>query len=513
MLVSISDCKKSISRSRGCRGSCTNFSRNKYKQINTRTDSIPKPVPKKPETKLLQPKATAPKLEPTIKKQEATKVQSAPTPVKNEEVNKRQVQQTQNAPNNPDPSRIGWNTGNSQQPTANAPPYPGNQANLGHQQPAPPPYTPHGQQSAYPAHQQPPTGYGQAPHGYGQAPPASGQAPPAYGQAAPAYGQAPPPYGQVPHGYGQPPPAYNGYGQPPPAYNGMQSYGQPPPYSGYGPPPPPGYNSQGGGLFGGNKYGSYGGYGAGLGALGYAGANGGYSMVKPRGFGSGFGKVLRNVAAGFLIWHVISGLTRKPYHVHNYYNNPEAVPQEITLPANVIMICEENVKSLCTENTTPLCTSNNTVLCVVVMPATANCEDTSRPCVTSTVSCAGNAENPECGGEEGKNITITLPCISNATLQGDIDKSLVNVTMNVKNGAVIDGTVFCVTTMAEPAPEEDLKVNDCLDGTQESTNTTLSSTNCTVPLDTNFTIPLNSDVLPLVNTTEITHLPTNTSVM
>lgn len=371
---------------------------------------------------------------------------------------------------NPDASKVGWNVGN--QPPVSGPTRVNPVGN------APPPYSP----NAPPYSANAPPYSPNAPPAYApNAPPPYSPNAPAYsshghGQPYPGYAQQPPGYPSYPgyqgQSYGQAPPPYNGY-----AAHGQTGYGHPPPYpgaGGYGMPPPgyPGYGNQGntgmlGGLFGGSKYGGGGGYGY----------NQGYSMVKPRGFGSGFGSVLRNVAAGFLIWHVVSGLTRKPYHVHNYYNNPEAVPQEIALPANVITLCDDSVASLCSGNTSPLCTQNNTVLCVALMPATSTsgCEDSSKPCVTSTVSCVGNAQEPECAGDEGRNITITMPCISNATLHGQLDQALVNVTMNVKNGAVIDGTVFCVTTMAAPVPEEEFA--GCPNATNSDTNNTA---NCTV---------------------------------
>lgn len=548
LLVLMSDCKKSYGRSRGCRGNCKSFGRNKGSKsaspaavVKPATPKSTKTVAQKPEPKVFQPKTAAPKVEPTIHKQEATKVQSA-VPPRNENINRQQTaplnQNNNNNNNNPDPSRIGWNTGNPGQYAPNAPPSPShvphNQQNIGHNA-APPPYTPHntyGQSQHNPNIQPPPYNPQHVP--VNNAP--IGPPPPYNPQHAPIYNGQPPPYNGYPqshsgypqtngypqqhHGYGPPQNMnghpYNGNGQfyngmqPPPTYNGMQGYGPPPPYSGYGHNP----GGKGGllsNLFGGNKYGgshgSYGGYGTVSGNR-----YGNYNLIKPRGFGFGFGKVLRNVAAGFLIWHVVSSLTRTPYRVYNYYNNPEAVPQEINLPANLITLCEENVTSLCAENTTPLCTTNNTVLCVALMPATTTCggDDSSQPCVTSTVSCKGNTDDPDCKGDEGKNITLILPCISNATLQGN----LVNVTINVKNGDVIDGTVFCVTTMAQPAPEEQF---NCGNVTESNPSNCTNEENVNLPSlnETQFNIPYeknnNTDFFYVNNTQVDINLNTTTA--
>ncbi|KAF5278454.1 hypothetical protein FQA39_LY05943 [Lamprigera yunnana] len=260
-----------------------------------------------------------------------------------------------------------------------------------------------------------------------------------------------------------------------PYHNNMNNMGYSP--HGYGNNYGAGY---GGGMigsgFGGNRYGGYGGYG------GYG--IGGYGKQYGGGFGKGFGhNAYRNAFFGLLVWNLVSGFTRRPYYVYNYYNNPEKVPKEIPLPINAIVLCPENATSLCAPNTAALCTSNSTILCVTLARETVPCDNNSTlKCVDSKVTCSdGNEE--DCKGVAHKNETSTVkvPCITEAYVMGK--GSGISMPFNSSS----DTTNLCVTTLAMPQPEEDVKTAEAagcnaeLGQAQNSTCTT-NAQNVTQPL-------------------------------
>ncbi|KAK4876275.1 hypothetical protein RN001_012697 [Aquatica leii] len=239
-----------------------------------------------------------------------------------------------------------------------------------------------------------------------------------------------------------------------------------------------------GSLFGGNKhgYGGYGGYGI-----------GGYGKQHGGGFGMGFGgNAYRNAFFGLLVWNLVSGFTRRPYYVYNYHNNPEKVPQEISLPANLIVLCPDNVTSLCAPNTAPLCTSNSTILCVALGQQTVPCANNSNlRCVESAVTCSEGEEN--CKEPSSKNeTTVNVPCITNATVTGKPTGSTVPFS---GAGNTIN---FCVTTMAVPQPEEDIEAADAA-GCGPNSNQQQNST-CI------------ANISPLVNNTTVSNIKTADSV-
>lgn len=205
-------------------------------------------------------------------------------------------------------------------------------------------------------------------------------------------------------------------------------------------------NYGGGGLFGGQHSPSF---------------VGGYGQSYGGGFGSGFAKTaFKSAVAGFLVWHLVSGLTHRPYQVYNHYNNPEKVPEQISLPANILMLCPENVTSLCAPQTAPLCTTNNTIICVALAQETVPCSnDSALKCVNSTFVC-DDQNDKTCKGPENKNITSTvnIPCITNATIVGRIENTVISGSLNASN----DTTNLCVTTLALPQPEEQQNSNQTL---------------------------------------------------
>lgn len=387
------------------------------------------------------------------KQEYAPKPASAPKPVQESVVKQTNVGQQQSAQQRP----IGWN------PPQNPPPYSSINSKNSYPQ-NPPPYSGINTKNSYPQ-----------------------QAPPPYSRNAYPQ-QAPPPYSSVDHNrnvYSQQshyPGAYpntgsNNYYGTGSSYNygsagyPQQSYNPP----GYHQPPMGGYNSgpggygnapmmannqyqqQGGGMFGGmfggnNHHGGYGGYGG-------MGGYGGYGMKKSGGF---FGQhAFRNILAGMVIWHVVSGLTRRPYHVYNYYNQPEE--KEISLPSNILTLCNENATNLCAPGTTAICTTNNTIMCVTTVSALTPCPEQKAMCVNSTIECLDN--DPLCqNNTKGQNFTtVPLPCFANLT----VDVNLMNFDPNT-NGTNGNGQnyTYCVTTYAVPGPESD----PCLPSNTNGTN-------------------------------------------
>lgn len=442
------DGKRSTGRRSGSSSSrgTSKWTRNKSK---TNSEAVKAPAPKRTQKVTHKPVSKVSKTEPVVVKQDAKSNQS-PKPSAPVDHN---PQPTLNAGNNPNSApNIGWNVGNnpSNLPAVNNQNYKPNYQAPNAQ---PPPYSPGNYYG---------TGNN---NNYGNA------QPPPYSPSGNYYGT-----GNVPQTHHQnygPPPAYPGQG--PPNYQGYNNY---PSYGGYG---------NNGHLGGYGGYGGNGGYG-GTGFGGFGGGYGGYGMKKPKGFGSGFGNTIRNVAAGYLIWHVISGLTSKPYRIYNYYNSPEEAPKEIALPANVITLCSENVTNLCATNTIPLCTSDDKMMCVVSMPLTVPCAESGKPCVNTTIPCSETPDDPQCKENVNKTIPSNLPCIANATLQGNLNSNILNPKNNENLARTDDGTVFCVTTLALP----------------EITNSTLCSNqnNGTVNAATNCEPNKNDPQLPITEKSE-----------
>lgn len=453
------ECKRSGGRSRGSssRGSTGLWGNNNKKKSESGNGAAAKPATNADLVALSYPKQTgslpAAKPKPSAPKLETQKVQKPVSNIAPANQNKPAVGSApaSNAQSNQQ-RPIGWDVpkqpgqgqlqtksvATNQQSAGGPPAY---AAQPGHVQGAPPPY------SAGSYGQGAPPAYN--PGSYGQHYPQG--APPAY--TPNGYHQAPPPaysaggYG----GYGQP--AHGSYGHAAPNYG--QGYNPHQPYSGVHPGQ---YNQMGGmqhggggGMFGGSPFG--GGYKSGYGGYGMGGYGGYGGMMGPkRSFGSGFASTaFTSIATGLLVWSLMRGGRSQHYNVYNHYNNPEAVPQELTLPANIITLCSENVTLLCAPNTVPLCTANETILCAVTASATvpcvdnvgASCVDTSLPC---TENCDGEKEDPP----------LALPCIANATVSGQVNLGNSDMSMSLfKQTPQNTDTVLCVTTMAMPSPEED----------------------------------------------------------
>ncbi|KAK5644689.1 hypothetical protein RI129_005989 [Pyrocoelia pectoralis] len=465
------------------RGSSSVWSKSKQSQsgsnydlYNSRGKSKNQPQPevaKKATAPVDTPKASAPPAPP--KNNDAKQTSGA---FLDQEKNHNQQKpigwdtQNKNNPTNTHQQPIGWNV-NSDSGSVNKQSVSSlGSSNSGNPSP---PYSPGTGQHSYgnPPPYSPSTGQ----HNYGNPPaysPGAGQSnygqPPAYSPGI-NYGNSPPySYGAGQHAYGNPPAYGSGipqqnFGTPyGPGYSNQYNPHQTVPNYGGG-----SYNPYGGGygaqntgglgsLFGGNKYGGYGGFG-GHGVGGYGQKFGG-------GFGSGFGKnAYRNLAIGLLVWNLVSGFTRRPYYVYNYYNNPEKVPQEIPLPANAIVMCPENITTLCAPNTLPLCTTQQSIYCVALAQQTVPCgENSTMKCVNSTVTC-NESDDDNCKEFKNKTETntVSVPCVSSVTVTGNVSESAIPL-VNTGNS-----TNFCVTTMAIPQPDEDIKKSEELKCSSNST--------------------------------------------
>ncbi|XP_060530803.1 protein pygopus-like [Cylas formicarius] len=324
------------------------------------------------------------------------------------------------------------------------------------------------------------------------------------------YAVHPPPYN--PHG--QPPPAYNpnhdpaGYGSPA-AYN-PAGYGPPPAYNpaAYGPPPaysPAGYgHSPAYGSYGHPNYPQAGGYHP---NAGYAQpGGGGVTIINNNnnnnyhggglggGYGGGFGypsyhyssSDVGSGALGFFLGYSLAKVTTPTFHyssggydgylprydhytVHHYYHNRDSIPAQSTIQPNAIVGCVGNSGSICPPGTTSLCTNNGAILCVASATTTVpcsgqnnqNCIETNIPCINGTGNC-----------ETGKNQTVTIPCVSNAKVLGNI--TYVNNTIIVNNTTIINNNVT-------------------YNGTIQSSNSTLSSSTNSTEGVTFSPLPVNGN--------------------
>lgn len=476
------ECKRSRGRSKGGGGgSSTHYTRNKPKQPEQQPQHYD-PVrlsyanAHKNDKPNAQPKPSAPvEHKPPVQdhsvKQQAPVQNSAPkpsAPVENKPVQEHNVKQQTHVENaaakpsapvqeqnvkqqapvqsseNANQRPIGWNVGNNPSQATGA-----NQQHGASLPQQPPAYQTHAT-----SNQQAPSGYQQGPPGYHQSAPGYHQGPPGYQQGPPGYQQGPPGYHQGPPGYHQNP-----------SYGGQPPYGGPPPYS------PPGYHQPGYP----QGYGGYGGYGGGFGGYGHGFGGYGNSFANPFAYGMGnyrkssggfFGKhAFRNVLAGLLIWNLVRGFTSTPYHIYSFDHRPPDLPQNIPLPANAIILCDDNATSICAPNTYALCTSNNTIMCVASVVGTAPCGGNgSVPCVSSTVPCL-NETDPACANStSGTNTTtISIPCLANVTVTGKIDipdsakdnSTSYSATIQLFNNSTAlnqKEAVFCVTTLALPEP-------------------------------------------------------------
>lgn len=511
LLVLISpefECKRSRGRSRGSSTGGTHYTRNKSKQ-QTNYDPVslsyanankhekkpeaPKPAPKPQEA----PKPSAPvehkPSAPSAPPVNTDHVQKQHVPVQNaaapQQTNQRPIgwnvdQKNPTGGESTANKNVGWNVGSSNPHNPTSGGATQNQASGFN-----PNYHPHQQQSAYPQHNaypQQPGGYPQQPGGYPQQNYGNYHG----GGYQQGYHPSGVPYQQQP-GYG------GGYGGP-----------------GYG----PGGFGHGGGGYGHGGYGGYGGGGFGSPGFGGYGNPFGYGMMGGnygKSSGGFFGKhAFRNILAGLLVWNLVRGFTSTSYHVYDYNHRPVDLPQNIPLPANTIVLCDENATSICPPNTAALCTSNSTIMCVATVSATAPCgPNTTVPCVSSTIPCI-NETDPVCqNNTSGQNsTTIGIPCLANVTVMGKLNFSqpsgdnttTYNATIQLFNGALDQKeSIFCVTTLAMPQPPMENSTVPCYtsdgNGTQVVSNGTEPCVNGVIPLPTT-SVPF----LPLNNVTDVT---------
>ncbi|XP_045479748.1 adhesive plaque matrix protein-like [Harmonia axyridis] len=108
------------------------------------------------------------------------------------------------------------------------------------------------------------------------------------------------------------------------------------------------------------------------------------------------------------------------YTVHHYYHNRESIPRQQTVTTKVIIQCGDS-SQICPANTTSLCTASGQIMCVVIASNTVPCADQpNMRCVKSTIPCENN-EAPECKGiAKGQTTTVSIPCISNTTIEGNV---------------------------------------------------------------------------------------------
>lgn len=490
------ECKRSRGRSRGSSGGGTHYTRNNKPKQQTNYDAVgmsyanTKKQEKKPETPKVAHEAPKPSAPVENHKPSA--------PVNTEHVQKQHVgvqnaensQQTNQRPigwnvdqKNPTSGdsaankNVGWNVGSN--PSHN-PPVGGNthnQASSG----ANTNFQPHQQQNAYP----------QQHNAYPQQPNYGPVGAPNYQQGGGYYHQQHNAPGYYPGGapYNQHQPGYGGYG------------------SGYG---PGGFGGYGGHGYGGG-FGSpgFGGYGSPFGMGNYGKSSGGF-----------FGKhAFRNILAGLLVWNLVRGFTSTNYHVYSYNNRPADLPANIPLPANTIVLCDENATSICAPNTAALCTSNSTILCVATVAAMAPCgPNTTVSCINSTITCI-NETDPLCSNgpnntsSNGQNATtVSLPCLANVTVMGKLNISELssgnattyNATIQLFNDASDQKvSVFCVTTLAMPQPPAENSTVPVPCYTSDGNGTQVIS-NGTEPC-VNGVIPLSTTPTPVtLNVTEIT---------
>lgn len=281
---------------------------------------------------------------------------------------------------------------------------------------------------------------GQSPYGY-----QSGQSP--YGYQP---GQSP--YGQHPYG--------NSYGH---AYGGGSYYPGQSPYSHYP------SNNWGGSYQSHHQHVNYG-------PVTYV-QNPGYSgysnyHYSSHDYGSGdygffLGYALGRLGSPSYSYHSYTPFYSDHYVVHHYHHNRESVPKEITVQPNTVVACAGNASVLCSSHTTALCMSNGTIMCVAKREETVPCQnDPSAVCIKTEIPCI-NKTQPGC---EDKNTTvINLPCVSNATVFGNLtftNNSIVlsdpvNVTsvsgtnnnvLTVKDTRIPN--LFCITVIAEPSVQK-----------------------------------------------------------
>ncbi|KAK9870760.1 hypothetical protein WA026_009721 [Henosepilachna vigintioctopunctata] len=108
------------------------------------------------------------------------------------------------------------------------------------------------------------------------------------------------------------------------------------------------------------------------------------------------------------------------YTVHHYYHNSGNVPKQQTVTTNNIITCGDS-SQICPANTAALCTASGQIMCVVAVTNTVPCDDKpGLKCVKSSVPCA-DSNAPECKGiPKGQAATVSIPCISNTVIQGNI---------------------------------------------------------------------------------------------
>ncbi|XP_001815706.2 mucin-2 [Tribolium castaneum] len=135
------------------------------------------------------------------------------------------------------------------------------------------------------------------------------------------------------------------------------------------------------------------------------------------------------------------------YTVHHYYHNKNAVPQNQEIQSNTIVGCVGDSVTVCPSNTTSLCTSNGALMCVVSATSTVPCTDNRQVnCVKSVVPCVNNTA-PECKNSNQNATTVSIPCISNAKVYGDV-KTVNNtiVTNSTNANSTTSSTQYPITT-------------------------------------------------------------------
>ncbi|XP_031341331.1 GATA zinc finger domain-containing protein 14-like [Photinus pyralis] len=137
----------------------------------------------------------------------------------------------------------------------------------------------------------------------------------------------------------------------------------------------------------------------------------------------------------------------RQYSVHHYYHDANAIPKQMSVSTNSLLMCNKNeTQGLCVPNTFAICLSNGTIMCVTHSMYTTPCGGGNNlTCVITVLPCASN--DTSCNATTGGNSTtsaVYIPCISNVTV------SQQNVVTSDANSSSNQNVQYCVTAIAEP---------------------------------------------------------------
>ena len=164
--------------------------------------------------------------------------------------------------------------------------------------------------------------------------------------------------------------------------------------------------------------------------------------------------------------------------------------------------------SVCPANTMSLCTTDGTLMCVVAVSKLVTCVENGKTvnCTRSTISCVNNTA-PECGGKNQGNVTVNIPCVSTANVEGPV--KYVNNTIVVGTPENI-GSTNCTRFI----PCTQIPLPQCVNKTHVMLNVSCDQLGTTFSIapGTNQTLNCSSVVSCVNNTTPECSTKTNTTV-